>query len=202
MTRRPPALARWLLARLEVDPALVGDLDEAFAQGRSAWWYWRQTNWALVLTVWGGVRSHKRRAVGAVALSLIAVSLATSVGAAATGLAGRWTWTGGAETWRDVPAGLLYRLPFLVAMGAAGAAGGWVLRRLPSADRVAMVAMFALLPTLSASLWTIRALAALVWVGGPAGLNGLFAAAAFWAMAIGCLVVAGAPANEATAASR
>jgi hypothetical protein len=51
---RPPRLATWLLEQfspvLENAP-LAGDLIEAFKQGRSASWYWRQVFWALLVAL-------------------------------------------------------------------------------------------------------------------------------------------------------
>jgi hypothetical protein len=48
----PPRMATWLLEQfspvLENAP-LAGDLIEAFKQGRSAGWYWRQVFWALLV---------------------------------------------------------------------------------------------------------------------------------------------------------
>ena len=39
----PPKAANWLLDRLGIDPALVGDLLEESQSGRSQAWFWRQT---------------------------------------------------------------------------------------------------------------------------------------------------------------
>ena len=52
-TRRPPALATWLLDRLgytHENPALAGDLLEEFQAGRPAAWYWRQTLTVILKT--------------------------------------------------------------------------------------------------------------------------------------------------------
>ena len=50
----PPRMATWLLEQfspvLENAP-LAGDLIEAFKQGRSAGWYWRQVFWALLVAL-------------------------------------------------------------------------------------------------------------------------------------------------------
>lgn len=48
--RKPPAVATWLLRRFGVaerNAALVGDLSEAFQDGRSSTWYWRETAVAI-----------------------------------------------------------------------------------------------------------------------------------------------------------
>jgi hypothetical protein len=58
ISRRPPALANWLLDRLtdtRRNAALAGDLLEEFRCGRSAAWYWRQTLIAVAHGVAGSV---------------------------------------------------------------------------------------------------------------------------------------------------
>jgi len=45
MGQKSPTTARWLLEKALTGhnrEALIGDLDEEFARGQSAWWYWRQ----------------------------------------------------------------------------------------------------------------------------------------------------------------
>jgi hypothetical protein len=61
--RRPPALATWLLDRLglaEQNPPLAGDLLEAFQQGRSRAWYWRQTLMAIAIGCGRNLRTSPR----------------------------------------------------------------------------------------------------------------------------------------------
>jgi hypothetical protein len=46
MRSKPPMAATWLLGYLGDSPyfeAMIGDLDEFCLEGRSRWWYWRQT---------------------------------------------------------------------------------------------------------------------------------------------------------------
>jgi hypothetical protein len=46
MRAKPPMAATWLLGYLGDSPyfeSLIGDLDEFCEEGRSRWWYWRQT---------------------------------------------------------------------------------------------------------------------------------------------------------------
>lgn len=48
----PPKLATWLMEKLTPAPQnapLAGDLVEAFRQGRSSSWYWRQVFWAVLI---------------------------------------------------------------------------------------------------------------------------------------------------------
>lgn len=48
----PPRLATWLLERFSLvvkNPPLAGDLIEAFKEGRSSSWYWRQVFWAIAV---------------------------------------------------------------------------------------------------------------------------------------------------------
>ena len=48
----PPKLATWLLERFSPvlkNAPLAGDLIEAFKQGRSSAWYWRQVFWAILI---------------------------------------------------------------------------------------------------------------------------------------------------------
>lgn len=63
-TRKPPALANWLLNRFGLarqNPPLAGDLLEEFRSGRSAAWFWRQT---LVVIFSGLERNGRRRLAG------------------------------------------------------------------------------------------------------------------------------------------
>jgi len=53
MRREPPALATTLFRCLVANDSLDGDLREAYAQGKSAWWYWRQVLSAIIV---GGPR--------------------------------------------------------------------------------------------------------------------------------------------------
>ena len=56
---RPPALADWLLTRFgSVDDALIGDLYQEWAEGRSTIWFWHQT---IAAIVWGAVRDIRRQ---------------------------------------------------------------------------------------------------------------------------------------------
>jgi hypothetical protein len=69
ISREPPRPATWLLERLggivDFDP-LIGDLAEQFAQGRSRYWYWRQTTAVLGLELVRILRTHALSFVAAV----------------------------------------------------------------------------------------------------------------------------------------
>jgi hypothetical protein len=184
----PPRLAAWIVERLgTIDEALVGDINEAYATGRSRAWYWQQVGLAILFSVWHELRGHTLSAVGVVAASLIVVSLSTSAGGALTSVLGRWTWTGGAETWRDVSGGFVYRLPFILMMGLGGACGGWLLVRLYGANRRALVFLFSLFPLVSSILWALRT----IWLathGVRPFFTALLATLAFLGMVVGGLV--------------
>ncbi len=77
-TRAPPRLAAWLLeefgssARME---ALIGDLAEQFASGRSPLWYWHQAGAALVLDLRRALRTHAPSFIAAVLLGYAVTEL-------------------------------------------------------------------------------------------------------------------------------
>ena len=59
--RRSPVIADWLLDNLGVsrrNEALMGDISEEYASGRSRLWYWRQSIAAIRLTVIKDLRNH------------------------------------------------------------------------------------------------------------------------------------------------
>jgi hypothetical protein len=59
--------AAWLLERLNLDPAIAGDLLEERANGRSGAWYWTQVSGVICINLWSGIRDHKLLALRAVA---------------------------------------------------------------------------------------------------------------------------------------
>src|SRR5580704_2166596 len=68
-TRRPPALANWLLNRFGVarqNPPLAGDLLEEFRSGRSSAWFWRQTLVVILTGLARSARNSRRLLTGAV----------------------------------------------------------------------------------------------------------------------------------------
>jgi hypothetical protein len=57
----------WLFERLDLDPALTGDLLEERKRGRSVFWYWRQVLVAVWTGIFNAIRDHKLLAVRAIA---------------------------------------------------------------------------------------------------------------------------------------
>jgi hypothetical protein len=67
MRAKPPLAATWLLGYLGDSPyfeSLIGDLDEFCVEGRSRWWYWRQTLVAVALRFVREIWSNKFVAFG------------------------------------------------------------------------------------------------------------------------------------------
>ena len=65
-TDQPPGLAKWLLRHLSSSPnleAIVGDLDERYAQAPRRVWYWRQVAVAIIANMVAESRSHKVKAL-------------------------------------------------------------------------------------------------------------------------------------------
>jgi hypothetical protein len=80
MTSHPPRVATWILRTLGSGPeieALLGDLCEAYATGRSRAWFWWQVLLAIPVTFADTVHAHPfliARALGAGWLALMSVS--------------------------------------------------------------------------------------------------------------------------------
>jgi len=59
---RPPRLAAWALKHFgcaEDNDAVLGDLAERYARGKTAVWYWRQVVVAIVASAFNDIRNHK-----------------------------------------------------------------------------------------------------------------------------------------------
>jgi hypothetical protein len=57
MTRsKPPALAIRLMNETMTDPAVIGDMVEEHAKGRTAWWFWKQAIAAAAPSPLSGLR--------------------------------------------------------------------------------------------------------------------------------------------------
>jgi hypothetical protein len=59
-SRKPPRLAAKLLERLTT-PSVFGDLLEAFQDGRSRWWFWRQVIGSIAAMTIRDVIAHPLR---------------------------------------------------------------------------------------------------------------------------------------------
>jgi hypothetical protein len=173
---QPPRIATWLLHVSGVDDALIGDLNEAYNGGRSTMWYWRQTLRDATTVVWHSMMMHKVTMIRATVTGWIALSLCAAIGAGITSLLGRWTWTGGADTWMDIPAAMIYRAPLLVIMCIGGAAGGRLIARLHRSERTSVVCAFALIPVLMSIVWLARTIEMLPWASHQGLMNSLFVA--------------------------
>lgn len=65
--RSSDSIAVRLFERLGLDAALIGDLVEESAGGRSTIWYWKQVLIAIWIGTWGAIFDHKVLALRAVA---------------------------------------------------------------------------------------------------------------------------------------
>ena len=68
MTSKPPIAAAWLLQCLNDSPyfeSMIGDLEEFCGEGRSRFWYWRQTLVAIASHFAGEIWNHKLLAMKA-----------------------------------------------------------------------------------------------------------------------------------------
>jgi len=79
-SRTPPKLATKLLEGLAPpDPALIGDLREGYAAGRSLWWYWRQVLIVILLAPLRIWRDSTPVALGIVAFAAVLMPVARTV---------------------------------------------------------------------------------------------------------------------------
>jgi hypothetical protein len=73
---QPPRLASALLERLApVDPALIGDLEEAYRHGWPRTWYWRQAVAVLMKSSVRDVRAHKLAALRAALVGWVVLAV-------------------------------------------------------------------------------------------------------------------------------
>jgi hypothetical protein len=84
MSRRPPAVAAWLLRTFGAGSAiddLLGDLSEEYAAGRTAWWFWWQVLAAIAISLIKEIRMHPvltARAIGVGWLAMFLLNLGGS----------------------------------------------------------------------------------------------------------------------------
>lgn len=134
MTRKAPALASLLLERLgPEDEVLLGDLQEEYAAGRSAFWYWRQVCTAVAMATWSDLRVHPLIAARAVIVGLLALIVFNGVAIAlfSSEMAGR------AHDWmivkygsRDLPMLWVTRHEFWLVMWTSHVFSGFAIARL------------------------------------------------------------------------
>jgi hypothetical protein len=113
----PPALATKLLESLVAErssEALLGDLIEQYAGGRSRAWYWRQVLLALAISAGREVRTRKLQAVSAIILGCVT---ALPLCYFSTSLAARFV------------VGYKTYLVFLPLAFFSAAVSGWIVRR-------------------------------------------------------------------------
>jgi hypothetical protein len=65
---KPPAIASWLLEHSGTDAAIVGDILEEFAKGRTATWFWKQ---AIVASV--RIASRQRISVARIGACVLVI---------------------------------------------------------------------------------------------------------------------------------
>ena len=70
-SRRPPALATWVLERYCADPGLAGDLIEEYGRRQSRRWYWKQAVLAIGAYSTSQILEHKWLAARAIATGYV-----------------------------------------------------------------------------------------------------------------------------------
>lgn len=68
------SLREAVLRRLEIDPALTGDLIEQSHRGRSTFWFWRQVIMAAVSVAWRHIGENRLFAVRALVIGAVTVA--------------------------------------------------------------------------------------------------------------------------------
>ena len=128
----PPALATKLLESLVAErtsEALLGDLIEQYAAGRSRLWYWRQVLQALAISAGHEVRRRKLESLSAIIVGCVT---ALPLSYFTTSLAARFV------------VGYKAYLVFLPLTFFSAAASGWIVRRSHPRPMVVIYAGFCL----------------------------------------------------------
>jgi hypothetical protein len=128
----PPALATKLLESLVAErtsEALLGDLIEQYAAGRSRLWYWRQVLQALAISAGHEVRRRKLQSLSAIIVGCVT---ALPLSYFTTSLAARFV------------VGYKAYLVFLPLTFFSAAASGWIVRRSHPRPMVVIYAGFCL----------------------------------------------------------
>jgi hypothetical protein len=120
-----------MFERLGLDVALVGDLLEERARGRSTIWYWRQVLTAIWIGIWGAIRDHK-------ALALRAVATGCAVNAVWLYLWLKFLHLGLPST----PRISIESIATLLAILLTQTATGWIVARTHRAQAIPMVFVF------------------------------------------------------------
>lgn len=165
-SRTLPRLATVLLTRLGgSDPALIGDLSEAYAAGRSSVWLWRQVSLAIAIEAWRDIRHRKLRAAGAIAVALSVYFALALSGAAIANDVNRVVTP-------HVPGWMLHYFVYQIFESiiwvwvASWTIGVLIMALNRSHGRVSLVALIVFLVLIEFPQWTL-----LPWLS-PAGLSG------------------------------
>jgi hypothetical protein len=161
------ALLRWMGPH---DEALVGDLLEAYRDGKTNWWYWRQVLTAIAFGAVDTVRSHPVLALRAIALGWLVVwlyvnyllSTVIAVAHAAFNF-DRFLFVTGLFDWLyvhhiDFPAAVVRQGPDIVAAWVGMFASGWIVGRVHRLQGPTMVLVYGAslpLPAVAALLWRL-----------------------------------------------
>jgi hypothetical protein len=116
---RPPLVTTWLLVRFVSNAALVGDLAEQRAQGRSQIWYRRQALLAILASLVEAVTSQKVETLRVVLLGWGGLTLLRAI----SGLGAQYR-----------PQEAVFIIHFVGGVGM-----GWLITRLEPSSRGAMV---------------------------------------------------------------
>lgn len=148
MNRAAPAVAIRLLERFgPADEALVGDLQEEFAGGRSASWFWRQTLVAIVMTTASDLRAHPFLAARAVVVGWITLLAFIAIVAPLLDLeifARLYDWLIVKYGSRDLPMLWLTHYQFWMLLWASHLVSGWAIARLHRRAAAGAIIAFAL----------------------------------------------------------
>ena len=134
----PPKVARWILSHFGCspnNPAVIGDLDERFNNGRPARWYWQQVVVTVVVSFFTVAWNHKFRATIAVLTGWIALQVISSL------LDSFVPFT--SPFWL-LPLPLKYPDGWMILLTwATFAATGWIVARTQRSHRLPMVLIYA-----------------------------------------------------------
>jgi hypothetical protein len=165
--RLASALMRWMGPR---DEALIGDLLEAYQDGKTDRWYWRQVFAAIAFGAVDSVRAHPVLALRAVVLGwlmgwLYANYLFSTVSAATHSALNfkQFLFVTGLTDWFyvhdiDPPAFVVRHAPDIVAAWLGTLAIGWIVGRLHRPQAASLVLVFCVtmpLPAVAALLWRL-----------------------------------------------